>query len=199
MAQTDRLSPDSIDNKAIEAPRIVGRSSTWTRDSHSNTQRILQLTDIHLYAEPDRRLFDQCTRSSFAAVIALAQATQWPPDAILFTGDLVHDERAEGYRHLRACIDNLGCPCFCIPGNHDRPDLLASEVEPGADRDMRIQRLGAWDLILLDSTIPGSEGGRLKPHSLATLARHLEQQRESSQQRPALVALHHQPVPVGSR
>ncbi|MEA1053064.1 phosphodiesterase [Lamprobacter modestohalophilus] len=165
------------------------------RQGQSKTLRLLQLTDLHLYAEPERRLLGHCTRDRFEEVLALAQATGWPPDAILFTGDLVHDERPEAYRYLRQRIDSLGCPCFCIPGNHDRADLLAAEVEPGSDRDVRVERLGAWDLILLDSTRPGSNAGQLQLRTLAALEQHLQ----SAHQRPALVALHHQPIPVGSR
>ncbi|MBK5931574.1 3',5'-cyclic-AMP phosphodiesterase [Halochromatium salexigens] len=156
--------------------------------------RLLQLTDLHLYAEPERLLLGQCTRSTFEQVLAQAQRQHWPPDAILFTGDLVHDERVEGYRYLRRMIDRIDCPCFCLPGNHDRLDLL-TEVDPGADQACRLEPLGPWDLLLLDSTIAGSEGGRLRPDTLERLAQHLA----AAPQRPALIGLHHQPVPVGSR
>ncbi len=166
-----------------------------TQDRRPQAQRILQFTDLHLFAEPDQQLFGHCTRSSFEQVLKLAQTRHWPADAILFTGDLVHDEQAKGYRYLRQRIDRLGCPCYCIPGNHDCLDLLAAEVEPGADRDLRIEPMGPWDLVLLDSTVRGSNGGRLRAQTLAALAQHLA----SAPQRPTLVALHHQPVPVGSR
>jgi len=194
MAEFDLIQPipaaeqGSSEHANASAEASAGREQ-W------KTQRILQFTDLHLFTEPDRRLGGQCTRDSFEAVLALAQGTGWPPDAILFTGDLVHDERPEAYRYLRQRIDRLGCPCYCIPGNHDRADLLAREVEPGADQDFRVKRLGAWDLILLDSTLPGSEAGRLQLNSLAALERHLQ----SAHPRPALVALHHQPLPIGSR
>ncbi|MEA3640389.1 MAG: 3',5'-cyclic-AMP phosphodiesterase [Lamprobacter sp.] len=186
--------PFQVDNRVATKPSN-NTSQAKAQPGQVTAQRVLQFTDLHLYAEPDRQLYDYCTRNSFEQVLSLAQRTHWPPDAILFTGDLVHDERAEGYRYLRQCIERLGCPCFCIPGNHDRPDLLAAEVEPGADRDFRVERLGPWDLLLLDSTLSGSEAGHLQPQTLAALEHHLQ----SSQQRPALVALHHQPIPVDSR
>lgn len=161
----------------------------------SDIQRVLQFTDLHLFAEPDRTLFGVPTRQSFEAVLERAQREHWPPDAILLTGDLVHDERIEGYRHLRQIIDRLGLPCYCIPGNHDRPALLAAEVEADAADPFRAVPLGAWDLVLLDSTLEGSEGGRLQPAALSGLQEHLSH----NQGRPTLVCLHHQPVPVGSR
>lgn len=183
-------------NYIITESTPSGTQDVITQVKPSKPQRILQFTDLHLFAEPDHRLYGQCTRERFEQVLALAQATtDWPPSAILFTGDLVHDERAEGYRYLRQCIDALGCPCFCIPGNHDCADLLAAEVEAGADRDFRAERLGPWDLLLLDSTKQGSNAGRLRPQTLAALKQHLQ----PPHQRPTLVALHHQPIPIGSR
>ena len=192
------LSPRTHPQNSPGAQTSVVEESSG-RKVGEDTRRILQFTDLHLCAEPDRQLFGQYTRDSFEAVLTHAQATHWPPDAILFTGDLVHDERAEAYQDLKQCIDNLGCPCFCIPGNHDRPDLLASEVEPGADRDFRVKQLGRWDLLLLDSTVRGCEAGHLRPQTLTALEQYLTHAPESAHQRPALVALHHQPIPVGSR
>lgn len=197
MASTDRPPPRGANDAASEPASGIGHRPA--EEAPDKTLRVLQLTDLHLYAEPERRLLDQNTRSSFNQVLARAQAAQWPPDAILFTGDLVHDERPEGYRYLRQRIDSLGCRCFCIPGNHDSPELLASEVEPGADRHFRVERLGAWDLLLLDSTVRGSEAGHLRPQTLAALERHLDSRAKLAPRRPALIALHHQPLPVGSR
>lgn len=188
-ATTFHLGPEAASEQAWGASDSDGRAR------RGKAQRILQFTDLHLFAEPDQQLLGHCTRRSFEQVLELAQAKHWPPHAILLTGDLVHDERAQGYRYLRQRIDGLGCTCFCIPGNHDRPDLLAAEVEPGADRDLRVERLGPWYVLLLDSTVRGTDVGRLRPHTLTALAEHLA----SAPQRPTLVALHHQPVPIGSR
>lgn len=159
------------------------------------TQRVLQFTDLHLYAEPDQTLFGVPTRRTFEEVLAKSQTRHWPPDIILLTGDLVHDERREGYRYLRQVIDRCGVPCFCIPGNHDHKGHLASEVDPLAAEPFRAERIGAWDLLLLDSTIDGSDAGRLQPGALAQVEQHLA----ANQGRPTLISLHHQPVPVGSR
>lgn len=160
----------------------------------SGTQRVLQFTDLHLFAEPNRELFGQRTRATFSAVLEHARQRHWPPDVIVLTGDLVHDERPEGYRYLRQVISDLGVPYHCIPGNHDHLDDLTAELDPNAANAFRATRLGDWDLLLLDSTIADSEGGRLPARTLAAVHDHLA----SEDGRPALVCVHHQPVPVGS-
>lgn len=157
--------------------------------------RVLQLTDLHLCADPSAELLGYRTRRSLERVLERVRERHWPADAILWTGDLVHDERPEGYRYLRQLFEQLDCPCFAIPGNHDRTELLAAEVDARASQHFRVEPLGAWDLLLLDSTIPGSDAGRLKPETLVAIERFLD----ASPNRPAAIALHHQPIPVGSR
>jgi Icc protein len=157
--------------------------------------RLLQLTDLHLYAEPGQRLLGQNTRRTLETVLSLAQARHWPPDAIVLTGDLVHDEQPAAYRYLRERFTALGVPYHCIPGNHDRLDLIVGHLDPGAASALRVVAAGAWDLLLLDSTVPGEEGGKLPAHVLAALKTQLR----AGHARPTLVFLHHHLQPLGSR
>jgi len=157
--------------------------------------QLLQLTDLHLHSNPDGRLLGQQTWHTFEAVLALARQRHWPPDALVLTGDLVHDERAEGYRRLRQRLERLGIPFFCIPGNHDRLDLMTDHLDPDAISGLRVETIGGWDLLLLDSTIPLEVGGHIDAEVLTSLDRYAS----AHPRRPKIVFLHHQPVPVGSR
>lgn len=155
--------------------------------------RLLQITDSHLFADPGGRLLGQNTRTTFEQVLALAQATLWPADAILLSGDLVHDERAAGYSYLRAHVADLATPCHAIPGNHDSHAELEAAF-PGSTLALRQVAIRGWDLILLDSTVPGEDGGHLTPANLSALDAALV----ASSARPALICLHHQAGPIGS-
>jgi 3',5'-cyclic-AMP phosphodiesterase len=157
--------------------------------------RLLQLSDLHLYADPERRLLGQNTRRTLESVLALAQARHWPPDAIVLTGDLVHDELPGAYGFLRERLNGLGIPYHCIPGNHDRLDLLVGHLDPSAASGLRRVAAGAWDLLLLDSIIPGEAGGRLH----ATVLQGLAEAARGAPTRPTLVFLHHHLAPMGSR
>lgn len=163
-------------------------------DGRPQLVRLLQFSDLHLYANPDGRLLGQNTRLAFESVLALARRQHWPPDALILTGDLIHDESPEGYRFLRQRLEQLGVVCFCIPGNHDRIDLLTGYLDAGAVAGFRVERLGAWDLVLLDSSLPFTEGGHIEPAVLADLDRHAS----ANPERPQLILLHHHPAPVGS-
>jgi Icc protein len=156
--------------------------------------RLLQITDMHLFGDPNGELLGQSTRSTFELVLDLAQRTRWPVERILLTGDLVHDETPAGYRYLADRMAPLGTPYSCLPGNHDAPRLMEAVLGGGLLSSEPNVRCGQWNLVFLDSTIPGEDGGHLDERQLEILERALA----SDPERHALVCLHHQPVPVGS-
>jgi Icc protein len=115
-------------------------------------------------------------------------------DAILATGDLVQDDPG-GYTHFRTEFGALGKPVLCIPGNHDdlpamRAALATPPFQIGGTHDV-----GAWRVVLLDSTVPGETGGALSDSTLEMLDAALS----SAPARHALIGLHHHPVPMKSR
>lgn len=179
----------------IDAPRSPLGGGKSRQSSTQAPFRLLQFTDMHLYADPEQRLLGQSTRRTLESVLALARSRRWPPDAIVLTGDLVHDEKPDAYRFLRARLDAFGIPYHCIPGNHDRLDLLVGQLDRTAASALRLVTAGAWDLLLLDSTVPDEEGGHLDTRVLAALAEHAA----AGRRRPTLVFLHHHLAPIGSR
>ena len=151
---------------------------------------LLQLTDPHLYGDPDRSLRGVPTLPALRQTLAAASDELRDCDAILATGDLVQDDPA-GYVHFRTEFERLGKPVLCIPGNHDdvpamQAALTGAAFQLGGYRDM-----GAWRIVLLDSSVPGEVAGRLSPQALQDLDRALGARPEA----PALIALHHHPCP----
>ncbi len=134
------------------------------------------------------------TLASATAALAQARGEGWPPDALLVTGDVVHDDPA-GYTHFHRLFATLGVPVLCLPGNHDDPRAMRRALaKPPFVMGGHVD-IGRWRIVLLDSVQAGQAGGALSPRSLAALAAALEQAGE----RHVLVCLHHHPVPLGSR
>jgi Icc protein len=156
--------------------------------------RLTHFTDPHLYGEAHESLRGVATLPALSKAIAHAQGRDWPPDAVLVTGDLVQDDPA-GYPHFRRLFGTLGLPVLCLPGNHDEPRAMKRELAGapfvlGGHVDM-----GRWRIVLLDSCIPGSADGALSAQELAQLDEALG----SAGARHCLVCLHHHPVPMSSR
>ena len=156
--------------------------------------RLTHFTDPHLYGGEHESLRGVATLPALTAALAHAQAREWPPDALLVTGDLVQDDPG-GYPHFRRLFGALGLPVLCLPGNHDEPRAMYRELagEPfvlGGFID-----LGRWRIVLLDSCLPGSASGALSAPELARL----EQALATAGSRHCMVCLHHHPVPMASR
>ena len=154
---------------------------------------VLQITDPHLYGRADRQLRGVATDGSLRAVLdsALARYPQYA--ALLVTGDLVQDDPA-GYARFRNACRDLDRPVLCIPGNHDDPAAMARELADAPFRLCGAHSIGAWRIVMLDSFASGDVGGRLGDAELARLDEELAQTTG-----PALLCLHHQPIPMGSR
>jgi Icc protein len=156
--------------------------------------RILQLTDFHLLADPSTTMMGIDTDQSFLAALEHARRGENDVDLFLLTGDLVQDAHPDAYQRLRGFLSVVAKPCFCLPGNHDDPEMIRSVLVGGQLAYTRQILRDDWQIICLDSIIPGHPGGYLAAHQLDLLESLLSEQAH----RHALISLHHSPVPTGS-
>ena len=156
--------------------------------------RLTQFTDPHLYGGEQEALRGVATLPALQAALAHARTREWPPDALLVTGDIVQDDPL-GYAHFRRLFFGLGPPVLCLPGNHDEPRAMRRELHGAPFVLGGHVDLGRWRIVLLDSCLPGSASGALSEPSLAQLDAALA----GAGGRHCLVCLHHHPVPMASR
>jgi Icc protein len=156
--------------------------------------KLVQLTDTHLFTEPERALRGVPTLPALQATLLAARDALSACEAILATGDLVQDDPG-GYAHFRREFAALGKPVLCIPGNHDDLRAMHAELSQPPFQLGGTYDAGAWRIILLDSTVPGETGGALSEATLQLL----DQALASSLHPHALVCLHHHPIPMKSR
>jgi Icc protein len=156
--------------------------------------RLLQFTDPHLPGIPGTLVRGVATEATLARCVDHARRRHPAPDAVLLTGDLVHDDAA-GYAALRAQFGDSPAPVHCLPGNHDEPERVRRALAgPPFVHDIAV-RYGAWLIVMLDSTVGGSHHGHLAAAELERLDEALATDAGAH----AIVCLHHQPVPHGSR
>jgi 3',5'-cyclic-AMP phosphodiesterase len=156
--------------------------------------RLTHFTDSHLYGDEGGSLRGVATLPALSAALERARAHDWPPAAVLVTGDLVQDDPA-GYRHFRRLFGDLGLPVLCVPGNHDEPQAMRAELAGAPFVLDGFVDIGRWRIVLLDSCLPGSASGAMSAAALAGL----EQALSSGSRQHCLVCLHHHPVPMESR
>lgn len=158
------------------------------------TVHAVQLTDTHLCRNRGGTLLGMDTDHSLQAVIDLVKAERPVVDLLLATGDLSDQGSAEAYLRLQEYLDQLNPANFWLPGNHDdRPAMTSTVKHPlRLSRELRVAR---WQIVMLDSQVPGEVGGELGAAELAFLDQALAAAQAEGLH--SLVCLHHQPVPIG--
>ena len=158
----------------------------------SDVIRIAQITDCHLPADP-KQLYRGIDPYRNLKTL-LQKMKRLKPDLVLATGDLSEDGSRASYLALRKLFGQIGIPVLALPGNHDDAALLA-QVFPGSPVDaVSVTDHGGWQIIRLNSCIPGKPYGRISEVSVAGLKKNLQQDAG----RPRLLAVHHQPLIIGS-
>lgn len=155
--------------------------------------RIVQLSDLHLAPSPLYSGVDPWL--SLAQALERVAGLRPRPDLLLLTGDLANDGSSQTYRRLQEMLVKTGHPFALLPGNHD--DRLAMRAafpeQAWSHETLACQRVdcGELSLLLLDTLIPGREGGEITAEHLAWL------DRSCPPVARVVLALHHPPFLVG--
>lgn len=156
--------------------------------------RIAQLSDLHLVPPPGRLYGRVDTAAALATALARLIALDPLPDLLLFSGDLVDRGDPEDYAYLARCLAPLPFPYRLMPGNHDcREALMAAFPAQDWVRPRCHQRVDTPTgvLLLLDTVVPGEEGGRVDQESLAWL------EAACPAEGRVLLFMHHPPFAIG--
>ena len=155
--------------------------------------KLAHITDTHLLAEPAALYNGVDTHAALAALLPTLVSDAWRPDLIVLTGDLADDGQPGTYARIRVLLESIGLPVYCVPGNHDdRGAMRAAFSGEGRVKWERVVRMGAWQIVMLDSLVPGENRGHLEPVELAALENALA----AAPDLHTIVALHHGPGPV---
>lgn len=163
---------------------------------------IAQISDLHLVAEGTRWYGAVDTNALARRAVEAVNRLRTRPDAVIVTGDIIETAREQEYAIAREILAELQMPFFLLSGNHDdTPGLKRVFAEHAfaasgpPDRLFYATDIGRVRLIVLDSSVPGASHGEISTAQLAFLDRELV----ANPGRPAVVAVHHPPIPTGNQ
>lgn len=158
-----------------------------------NPLRLIQITDTHLGAEPGEKLLGLDTDESLKDVLKLIAARESSARLLVATGDITAHNQEGAYGRLIDYVEQMvGKPLAWLAGNHDSDLQMRRFSAETVSRE--VVELEHWQIILLNSTVPGAVYGQISTQELTRLRHQLE-----ACSKHALVFVHHQPVCIGSK
>ena len=170
-----------------------------------STTRLLQLTDLHLFRDPQETLYGIPTCATLQMVVDSIVASGIDFDQVIVTGDHTHDEQPETYQAVREILEPWLDRLSVVPGNHDDRNVMRSVLADVINRQSVGSQLpsdrinfsilaGAWQLLGIDTHLPGEVAGHVGNEQLRWLSETLDQHAPH----PVIVFCHHPPVEIGS-
>ncbi|MFO1019105.1 MAG: phosphodiesterase [Planctomycetales bacterium] len=162
------------------------------------TLRVVQISDLHLFADPDGELKGLKPQAGVTAVLGTIQQRLPVIDQLISTGDHTHDELPATYQRLRGMLQPWLKTFHLLPGNHDeRPvirEVFGEFCPAGTERIRFSFEAGGWLFLGLDSHVPGELYGEVGEEQWKWLEAELS--RDAT--KPTAIFLHHPPLPIGS-
>src|SRR5690606_28471296 len=110
----------------VLAPRRLAAQVDGPAPATSGGARtILQLSDIHLVADPATPVNGHDADARLQAVLDAWHRTGRAADLVLLSGDIADDGSPGAYERVEQAVSRLGVPVLAIPGNHDDPHGVA--------------------------------------------------------------------------
>lgn len=158
--------------------------------------RILHVSDTHLMARPEGELLGVKTSASFEAVLSMLETEikQTHVDLIIHSGDMSQDDSAASYQYFSEKVRHLGVPIYYVPGNHDNPIVMDQLFPIHNIRQEKHIVHPNWQIVLLNSQKQHAVEGYLDSSQLDFLDDCLGKYPDMH----AIIAFHHQPLPVGA-
>lgn len=156
--------------------------------------RLIQLSDCHLLADPKQRVRDFSTHGSLRQITERLKNAEKKAHAFIFTGDISQDGSAQSYQNLNKLLSFTQKPIYALPGNHDDALEMREQMRKRV-HCVHSAELGCWQVLLLDSQVSGEAYGEISQADLNWLSFWLK----ASTDKHTLIAVHHQPLAVGSQ
>jgi 3',5'-cyclic-AMP phosphodiesterase len=178
--------------------RVVSSAEPIGQTAIVSVIRIVQLSDLHLFADPGERLFGIPTRETLLEVVAHVQEHAGRVDHLVVTGDHTHDELPETYAAVREILEPWLDRLWQVPGNHDDRAVLRTGfgdriAGAGAERVQFSFDAGGWLCLGLDTQVPGLVKGRLEEAQIGWIRERLAGHMPAG----AILFMHHPPVLLG--
>ncbi len=149
--------------------------------------RIIQLTDVHLFADQQQRYADSVnTLQHYHATLNAIHNNEKSIDLIVLSGDLSDDGSEASYHAICQPLAEFFCPIAWLPGNHDNKALMAKVFLAYGYPPPEPHLFVNWQVLFVDSAVDNQIEGEITATTFADLTVALQQETCST-----LLFMHH--------
>lgn len=164
---------------------------TITNTLHSKSIILAQISDSHLFSNPDGLHHGHNVLENLKRVL-LSIRHNPTIDYVVFTGDLTQDHSEQSYQNFVNAVSEcqFELPIYYLAGNHDEPELLAKyfSVTPFSSATTINHQHWQVQLIVSKSDTPA---GFVNKQAVTNLKQSVDSNKQQ------LVMMHHHPIDVG--
>lgn len=161
--------------------------------------KVVNLTDIHLTRNRDKKLFDVNPYDNFDFVCEEIHRIQnlTGIELIIVSGDIANDGDIDAYRYFLNRMESLKIPYISILGNHDLNknfEIALAEEKPKYIITSREYNNNNWYMTSVDTVVEGEDYGFITQDNLAELERKIIINSNFN----IAIFMHHHAMPVGT-
>ncbi|QMU61133.1 MAG: phosphodiesterase [Gammaproteobacteria bacterium] len=165
------------------------------QNNQPNVLQFAHITDTHLLNQSEDTFNGLNTKNSLESVLSHIQSNYADIDFLLLTGDVSQTGDQQSYNVLKTILQQYAFPIYCVPGNHDVPNLLQQVISNCPYDSINIIQMGKFSLVLLSSWVDEQNHGVISQNCLQQLKMHLK----NSEGQFNIFAMHHPPVLINSK
>lgn len=165
-------------------------------DKMSQVIKLLHLTDLHLFGDINSTLNGINPLQTLSRIIETISNTlkNTQLDAIVLTGDISQDYSLASYKNAKKLLETLNLPVFATMGNHDYLSYFNKIFGNPNQTINQISNIDGWQIILVNTQLYHHVDGLISDDDLLNL----EQTLAKNPQKPTVIFLHHQVLPIES-
>ena len=159
----------------------------------------VHISDTHINPDPNyiQHHADYTPVIGARALVAELNALPFTPDFVLHTGDVAYDPDPDAYTAVNEVFDGLTHPIYYVSGNHDSSTALQTDVLKRDDPQPILHYTFEHNGVQI--VVADSNGPTTPPAGMMTDTQldWLREQCQPDDERPLIVATHHNPLKVG--
>ena len=155
---------------------------------------IIQITDLHLFADRNKKANNINTFQSAQSVFEAISSNEVDFNMLILSGDLSGDESYESYENLKYLLRNFKCPIYLMSGNHDSPQKIKSICDGTNLKSQNYKSIGEWGIFMFNTKKDNSPNGILHQNELD----YFDKVINDNENNFLLAMLHHHPILIGS-